>query len=40
MIRTSTERFVREDDFIVSKTDAKSRITYANRVFMHLSAYD
>ncbi|MCU7878555.1 MAG: PAS domain-containing protein [Candidatus Thiodiazotropha sp. (ex Lucinoma borealis)] len=27
------------DDFIVSKTDPKGRITYANRVFMSVSGY-
>ncbi|HQS01706.1 MAG: hypothetical protein B7Y07_02480 [Halothiobacillus sp. 24-54-40] len=27
------------DDFIVTKTDAQSRITYANRMFMRISGY-
>lgn len=31
---------MQEDDFIVSKTDAKGRITYANRIFMAISAYE
>ncbi len=28
-----------DDEFIVSKTDTKGRITYANRVFMEISGY-
>lgn len=28
-----------EHDFIVSKTDPKGRITYANRIFMRISGY-
>ncbi len=28
-----------EDDFIVSKTDPKGRITYVNRIFMDLAEY-
>lgn len=28
-----------EDEFIVSKTDTKGRITYANRVFMQVAGY-
>jgi len=30
---------MRDEDFIVSKTDAKGRITYANRVFMEFAGY-
>ena len=30
---------MREDDFIVSKTDTKGRITYGNRIFMEFSGY-
>ncbi|MBU0753255.1 MAG: PAS domain-containing protein [Gammaproteobacteria bacterium] len=30
---------MREDDFIVSKTDIKGRITYGNRVFIEYSGY-
>ena len=30
---------MREDDFIVSKTDLKGRITYGNRIFMEFSGY-
>lgn len=37
---TSHERLMQEDDFIVSKTDVKGRITYANRIFMAMSRYD
>lgn len=33
------ERVLREEDFIVSKTDAKGRITYANRIFMEFAGY-
>lgn len=30
---------MRENDFIVSKTDLKGRITYGNRIFMEFSGY-
>ena len=30
---------MREEDFIVSKTDAKGRITYANRICMEFAGY-
>jgi PAS domain S-box-containing protein len=33
------ERVMRDEDFIVSKTDAKGRITYANRIFMEFAGY-
>lgn len=33
------ERVMREDDFIVSKTDLKGRITYGNRIFIEFSGY-
>ena len=36
---TSVEKVMREDDFIVSKTDLKGRITYGNRIFMEFSGY-
>ena len=36
---TSAEKVMREDDFIVSKTDLKGRITYGNRVFIEYSGY-
>lgn len=33
------EKLMREDDFIVSKTDTKGRITYGNRIFVEFSGY-
>lgn len=36
---TSVEKVMREDDFIVSKTDMKGRITYGNRIFIEFSGY-
>jgi len=33
------EKLMREEDFIVSKTDLKGRITYGNRVFIEFSGY-
>ncbi len=33
------EIVMREDDFIVSKTDAKGRLTYCNRIFIEFSGY-
>jgi PAS domain S-box-containing protein len=36
---TSVERVMREDDFIVSMTDTKGRITYGNRIFIEYSGY-
>jgi PAS domain S-box-containing protein len=33
------ERVMREDDFLVSKTDRKGRITYGNRIFIEYSGY-
>ena len=36
---TDRERVMREDDFIVSKTDLKGRITYGNRIFIEFSGY-
>jgi len=35
----SREKVMREDDFIVSKTDLKGIITYANRIFIEFSGY-
>ena len=35
----NTERVMKEDDFIVSKTDKKGIITYANRIFVEMSGY-
>lgn len=36
---TSIERVMREEDFIVSMTDLKGRITYGNRTFIEFSGY-
>ncbi len=36
---TAVERVMREDDFIVSTTDTKGRITYGNRIFIEFSGY-
>jgi len=36
---TLKERVMRDDDFIVSKTDLKGRITYANEIFIEFSGY-
>ena len=36
---SGVERFFREDEVIVSKTDLKGRLTYVNRVFINLSGY-
>lgn len=37
---TSHERLLRDEDFIVSKTDTKGRITYANPIFMEIAGYE
>jgi len=34
------ERELRENDFIVSKTDTKGRLTYVNKIFIDLAEYD
>lgn len=36
---TSIERSLGDEDFVVSKTDLKGRILYANRIFIALSGY-
>jgi PAS domain S-box-containing protein len=36
----SKEKVMRENDFIVSKTDLKGLITYGNRIFVEFSGYD
>src|SRR5208282_4348758 len=36
---TGIERFFEEEEIIVSKTDLKGLITYANRVFVQISGY-
>lgn len=33
------EKLMRENDFIVSKTDTKGRITYGNRIFIEFSGF-
>jgi PAS domain S-box-containing protein len=33
------ERVMKEEDFIVSKTDTKGKITYVNRIFMEMAGY-
>ena len=33
------ETFLKEEDFIVSKTDLKSRILYGNKIFIEISGY-
>jgi PAS domain S-box-containing protein len=35
----SKERVMREEDFIVSKTDVKGRISYANEIFIEFSEF-
>ena len=37
---TQREVSLKDDEFIVSKTDLKGRITYANRTFMRIAAYN
>lgn len=37
---TGIERKMREEDFIVSKTNAKGVITYGNPIFIEFSGYD
>jgi len=36
---TGREKLMRENDFIVSKTDLKGVITYGNRIFIEFSGY-
>jgi PAS domain S-box-containing protein len=36
---TKTERFFRNGEIIVSKTDTKGRMTYVNQVFMDIAGY-
>lgn len=40
VLPTGKERFFAEQDIIVSKTDAKGVITYANKVFLDIAEYD
>ncbi len=37
---TNQERILSEDDIIVSKTDLKGRITYANDIFLKIACYE
>ncbi len=37
---SGNERFFGDDEIIVSKTDMKGRITYANRVFLDIAGYE
>ncbi|MBB1076312.1 PAS domain S-box protein [Rhodoferax sp. 4810] len=37
---TDQEKVMRDDDFIVSKTDPSGRITYGNRIFVEFSGYN
>jgi PAS domain S-box-containing protein len=36
---TSVEKIMRDDDFIVSKTDATGRLVYGNEIFIEYSGY-
>ncbi|KLN62459.1 chemotaxis protein [Kiloniella spongiae] len=36
---TNKERFFADDEIIVSKTDLKGRITYANQIFLSIAGY-
>ena len=36
---TGNERFFNDDEIIVSKTDLKGRVTYANEVFLRVAGY-
>ena len=38
-VPTGTERSLKEEDFIVSKTDLKGRIIYGNKMFIKISGY-
>ncbi len=39
LIPTDREKVMRKNDFIVSKTDTKGRITYGNKIFIEFSGY-
>jgi PAS domain S-box-containing protein len=39
IVPTGRERSLKDDTYIVSKTDPKGKITYANRIFMEISGY-
>ncbi len=36
---TNHERMLKDEDYIVSKTDLKGRITYCNKIFVEISGY-
>jgi PAS domain S-box-containing protein len=40
IVPTDKEIVMREDDFIVSKTDLKGRITYGNKTFIEFSGFE
>lgn len=40
IVPTSREKLMREQDFIVSKTDLAGRITYGNEIFIEFSGYE
>lgn len=37
---TGVERFLGQEEIIVSKTDTKGRVTYANEVFLRMAGYE
>ncbi|MBK6651529.1 MAG: PAS domain S-box protein [Betaproteobacteria bacterium] len=39
IVPTQQERVMREDDFLVSKTDLKGRVVYGNQIFIEFSGY-
>ena len=39
IVPTQHEMVMREDDFLVSRTDLKGRITYGNQIFIEYSGY-
>jgi PAS domain S-box-containing protein len=39
IVPTQREKVMREDDFLVSRTDLKGRLTYGNQIFIEYSGY-
>jgi PAS domain S-box-containing protein len=39
VVPTTHEKVMREDDFLVSRTDMRGRIVYGNRIFIEFSGY-
>ena len=39
VVPNNTEKFMKDNDFIVSKTDTKGIITYCNEIFMEMAKY-